>query len=254
MGKQITIGRGGNQPFAIHDPKVSTLHAFITVDDSGRMLIEDNDSTNGTYIYNGRVFERLYPNQPYKVTEDSMIQLGPDTRFHVRRLFNKIVNGGTAGNDRKAEEEKKKQQKPKRVDIKELRRVSEFYNRRKMELESKGSTINNLRSCTILITMAAGVAGTCISNLSDMDKSKAVIATVLSLVIAIVLMVTLLLIINHNQKKLIVERNENEKFYAVKYCCPSCGKSFRGQIYENILSERMCPRCKAQFYESDNKN
>lgn len=258
MGRQIIIGKEGNQPFAIGDPKVSRRHAVLNVDDQGNLMLIDNNSTNGTYIYNGTCFERLYPQQTYRVTGDSMIQLGPDTRFHVRRLLNPSVNGAApqkpAGQQQTQGNKPAQPKPPKRVNIKGLRLVSDHYNAKKMQLESKAGMVNNLRSCTILITMVAGVVGTCISNMSDMDKSKAMTATILSLVLAIVLMVVLLMVINNFNKKIILERAANDKAYAVKYCCPECGASFRGKIYENILSERKCPRCKVEFYDSDLKN
>ena len=256
MGRQIIIGKEGNQPFPIGDPKVSRRHAVLNIDDQGRIMLIDNDSTNGTYIYNGQTFERLYPRQSYAVTGDSMIQLGPDTRFHVRRLLAPAVNvvpGGQRPPQPGGGVKKTEQAKPKRVNIKGLRLVSEYYTNRKMELESKAGMVNNLKSCTILITMIAGVVGTCISNMSDMDKSRAMTATILSLILAVVLMVVLLMVVSNFNKKIIRERTANEKAYAVKYCCPECGVSFRGKIYENILSEGRCPKCKSEYYDSDLK-
>lgn len=79
------------------------------------------------------------------------------------------------------------------------------------------------------------------------------LVTVLPIVLAVVLMIVLLIFINNYNKKLIKERNKNEHDYAVKYCCPDpdCHVSFRGKIYENILSERRCPRCKSEYYEKN---
>lgn len=88
MTKQIVIGKEGNQPFAIPDPKVSRRHAVLYVDEQGgRMMLMDIGSTNGTYLFNGNQFVRMTANQQYPVSGDTMIQLGPETRFHVKNCW-----------------------------------------------------------------------------------------------------------------------------------------------------------------------
>lgn len=47
----FTIGRNGNQPFPIQGERVSSEHARVTIDEQGRWLLEDLNSSNGTYIY-----------------------------------------------------------------------------------------------------------------------------------------------------------------------------------------------------------
>ncbi len=249
MGRQIIIGKEGNQPFALYDPKVSRRHALLQADDNGRLFLIDNNSTNGTYIYNGYAFERIAPNTPYPVTPESMIQLGPDTRFHVRRLLNKSEGGGgeTGGGGKPVRE-------PKKVDIKHLRKISEDYAERKMELESKAGSINGLRSLTILVSMVAGATGPVITQIAGLEGTSATAASLGSIGVGVILMMILLMVINKRNKQIIKDRAANEKEYAVKYCCPSCGVSFRGKIYENVLSERQCPKCKVQYYDSDTKN
>ncbi len=243
MNRQIVIGKEGTQPFAIHDPKVSRRHATLYIDETTQvMTLVDNGSTNGTYVYNGTSFVRLCANQPYTVTSDSMIQLGPDTRFHVRRLL--------ASSSPAQVKTPPKPQKPKRVDIKPLRRISERYNNEKMELESKTATINGLRSCTIIVSMAVGVVPQLMTSKFDFGENGAFWVAIISIGLGVILLVGLLILINRFNKKLISRRNKNEHDYAVKYCCPECGVSFRGKIYENILSERKCPKCKTEYYES----
>lgn len=255
MSRQIVIGKEGNQPFAIQDPKVSRRHAYLNIGDGGQLQLIDNQSTNGTYIYNGSVFVRLYANQPYNVQPDSMIQLGPDTRFHVRRLLSPAVNAqpAAAAAPKPQPQPKKEAPKPKKVDISSLRRISDRYNATKMEIETKTGTINGLRSCTILVSMLAGVGAKMFSPDLGFGENSEMIGILLSVLLAGVLMAILLLIINNFNKKLIKRRNDNEHDYAVKYCCPECGVSFRGKIYENILSERRCPRCKSEYYEKNPK-
>jgi len=143
-----------------------------------------------------------------------------------------------------------KPQQPKRVDIKPLRRISERYNNEKMELESKTATVNGLRSCTIIVSMAVGVVPQLMTSKFDFGENGAFWVAIISIGLGVILLVGLLILINRFNKKLISRRNKNEHDYAVKYCCPECGVSFRGKIYENILSERKCPKCKTEYYES----
>ena len=264
MNNQIIIGTQGNQPFAIPDHKVSRQHAVLNIHPNGQYFIVDTGSTNGTFIYDGTNFVRLYPNQPYPVSPDTMIQLGPETRFHVRRLLEHRNPGPVAGHvhvghshlqemqpmqQRQAPrsvQQPKPQPKPqpKKVDISHLRQVSEHYDDEKMKIESKTGMINGLRGCTVVIMMLAGTLATFFTE--DGDK---LMSGIIGFGIAAILMVVLLWLINSFNKKLIQRRKENEQHYAVKYVCPECHASFRGKIYENILAEGSCPRCKTIFYE-----
>lgn len=238
MNQQIIIGTNGNQPFAIPDQKVSRRHAILSVQPDGRCFLIDNGSTNGTFIYNGSEFVRLYPNQSYPVTPDTMIQLGPDTRFHIRRLIPAPQPPKTP----------KAKPQPKKHDISHLRKISEDYDDQKMKLESRSGLINGLRGCTILITMLAGTVGTILTN-KDSEQHDKVLSAVLCMGVAILLMIILLWIINNFNKKLLRKRKENEQNYAIKYICPECHVSFRGKIYENILAERCCPKCKTIYFD-----
>lgn len=241
MNKQIIIGKQGNQPFAINDPKVSRRHAYLVIDDQGRMQLVDNRSTNGTFIYNGTAFIRITANQPYPVSPESMIQLGPDTRFHVKRLLAGVKKEPPV-------------QPPKKVDISQLRAISDNYSKHKIEIESKTGMISGLSSCMILVSLLAGGVSNVFTSSADLGENKTIWQAVLTIGIAAVLIVTLLSFINRYKKKLILRRNNNEHEYALKYSCPNCKLSFKGKIYENVLAEGRCPKCKTIFYDSSSKN
>lgn len=255
--KQIVIGKEGTQPFVLNDPKVSRRHATLTVDGgTGRMFLVDNHSTNGTYIYNGTTFVRLCPNQPYEVTPDTMMQLGPETRFHVRRLLSPVVSPGGGGGVKSGgvksggtgSSTPPPPKKPKRVCIKKLRTVSEHYNNEKVRLDTKMNTVNGLRTFSIVVSMLAGTGGKLISDALGFGENSA-LSWVFAVGLGVVLVSTLLVCINRYQAKIIKARTKNEHDYAVKYCCPECHVSFKGRVYENILAEGQCPKCKAEYYE-----
>lgn len=239
--KQIIIGKEGNQPFVINDPNVSRRHAYLNIDEAtGQMQLVDNKSTNGTFVYNGSGFVRLFANQSYDVSLDTMLQLGPNTRFHIRRLFQQQTPP-------------KKQEKPKtkRVDIRPLRIAHNFYNKEKIEIETKSGMINGLRSCTILVSLTAAGGGKLIA--SGLGIEDEITGWVLGILLGGVLMAILLTLINRFNKKIIHRRNKNEHDYAIRYCCPECHTSFKGKIYENILAEGRCPKCKTEYYEASDK-
>lgn len=238
----MIIGRDGNQPFPINDPKVSSRHAILNIGDDGRMWLIDNSSTNGTYIYDGVKFARLYPNKSYAVNPDTMIRLGFDTQFHIRRILPTPVHPLPDKRLGAAPQKKK-------VDISTLKKVSDRYTRNKIALESKSSFINGLRSFSIIITMVAGTGGTYITNhLATTEQGKE-LGSILCIGIALILMLILILLTTQYNKKLIQKKIDNERDYAVKYVCPECHVSFRNKVYENILAERSCPKCKTEFYE-----
>lgn len=235
MPKQIVIGRNGNQPFPLNDPKVSGQHAVLVVYENGQIQLTDTNSTNGTFIYNGKTFVRIQPHQPYNVTLDTMLQLGPETRFHVRKVIG----------------ERTPPPPTPEYDISHLRKIYNKYTETKMALETKSSTINGLRSLTIVASVVAGTAGLGLARFLGYDNDVLIQGIMTASFLAVTVTI-LLIIINVKSKNLIREKNENEHMYSVKYCCPNpkCHASFKGKVYENILSERRCPKCKAKFYET----
>lgn len=69
-----------------------------------------------------------------------------------------------------------------------------------------------------------------------------VVGTILALIISWVL-------VDMKSKDLIRQKDQNERYFKKKYCCPECGFHFGPRIYENILAEGRCPNnnCKCKF-------
>ena len=102
--------------------------------------------------------------------------------------------------------------------------------------------------------MAAGTVSTIITNNSGDDSDSKIMSSVLCIGIAFVLMAVLLVVFTNFNKKLMKRRKDNDHDYAVKYVCPECYVSFRGKIYENILAERCCPKCKTEYYDKNTQS
>lgn len=250
--KRILIGKEGNQPFAIGDPNVSRQHAYLLIDEqSGMMQLVDNHSTNGTFVHNGQSFIRLFPGQPVNVSFNTMIQLGPNTRFHIRRLFQSAhptANPATGG--QAAQQQPPKKAEPKRVDIKHLHQISQHYNDESLEINSQTQKYNGLRACTFIVGTISTFGGKILAaNLYGDDANEAV-SWVIGVIIGVALITSLLWFINTNNEKLLKRKADNEHDYAVKYCCPVCHLSFKGKFYENILAEGSCPKCKTIYFDS----
>jgi hypothetical protein len=233
--KQIIIGKEGNQNFVIPDPNVSRKHAILQIDEAnGSMFLIDNQSTNGTYIYKNNAFVRLFANQAYSVTFDTMIQLGPNTRFHISKLFQQ-------------EKKPSQPQQPKKVDIRFLRKVSDQYVRDKMQIDSETSNIATLGTLSIVISAVSGVASNFLVGAIEIQDTK--VGPIITIIIMIIGFSIVWKFRSIKTRKLSILKNKAEHDYAANYCCPVCHTSFKGKIYENILAERACPKCKTEFYE-----
>lgn len=114
--------------------------------------------------------------------------------------------------------------------------------------------VNGLRSGTIIISLLSGTGGKLLAYqlLGEEAENSEVYSWLLGVGLAAVLFFILWYSINQHQSKIIRQRTQNEHDYAVKYCCPECHTSFKGKVYENILAEGRCPKCKAEYYESKN--
>ncbi len=68
--KLLKIGRDASCNIVLHSAKVSSLHAELTLLNSGDMVLEDKGSTNGTYIMN----QRIQPGKPVNVKRGDAIR------------------------------------------------------------------------------------------------------------------------------------------------------------------------------------
>ncbi|QXJ35884.1 FHA domain-containing protein [Saccharolobus shibatae] len=76
----ISIGRSPENVIVIPDPEVSRKHAIISFENN-ELYLEDLNSTNGTYIYDGKVFQPV--KGKVKVQPNSIIKLGNNTVVRI---------------------------------------------------------------------------------------------------------------------------------------------------------------------------
>ncbi len=86
-GQKLTIGRDISSDVAIVDSKVSRHHAVI-FSKGGKIFIEDNNSTNGTYV-NG---EKITPASPFELDDGMEVSVG-DSIIVMGETKNKVTDG-----------------------------------------------------------------------------------------------------------------------------------------------------------------
>ncbi|HHW01232.1 MAG TPA: FHA domain-containing protein [Thermoanaerobacterales bacterium] len=81
-----TIGRASDSDIVIDDPFLSSKHALITKRGRG-MLIQDLNSTNGTFVNGKRI------KKPFRLKERDEVVLGDKKFTFLRRESHGIKNG-----------------------------------------------------------------------------------------------------------------------------------------------------------------
>ena len=66
----LKIGRDASCDIVMHSDKVSSLHAELTLLNSGDIMLEDKGSRNGTFIMN----QQIKPNKPVNVRRGDAIR------------------------------------------------------------------------------------------------------------------------------------------------------------------------------------
>lgn len=242
--RQIVIGREGNQPFTINDEYVSRQHAIFTYDETtGVMTLIDKSRPNvGTFVRMGNQFQQI---SQCNVDATTDVRLGPYFTFRIGQLFQ------TAAPKPSPKLEKPQHPKVEKVDIAYLRRVAENYEANKLQLEQKQASVNSLRTLTLVGTLVGGSITTILSLiLGKEDPRMQIIAAAIGLSISLIFLISLSLYCSKKSKEIVVNRNKNDKNYKITFCCPKCHVPFAGKLYENILAEGKCPKCKVEFYDS----
>ncbi|QGR19157.1 FHA domain-containing protein [Stygiolobus azoricus] len=76
----ISVGRSPENVIIVPDPEISRRHAIISLE-NGQLYIEDLNSTNGTYVYDGKIFQPVKGKQ--KIEPNSIIKLGNQTMIKI---------------------------------------------------------------------------------------------------------------------------------------------------------------------------
>jgi len=73
--KAIWIGRGTHNDIVIPEASISTMHAFVRIDEAGKFYIQDMMSKNGTFVYNQRA-PALGTGEPLPFSTGDRVRIG----------------------------------------------------------------------------------------------------------------------------------------------------------------------------------
>lgn len=212
--KEVIIGKEGTQRFAINGERVSRQHARITVTDSGDWILEDLNSTNGTYIINED--DELVQIKRMNITEFTRIVLADQTSMGFTFYAHHIL-----------EDDPKNYQQ-------EFRQILQIHEKAVMEkanIDAKLQKKNMMKFLPGFISALIGLVLTLLLPLHQKVYGVAVTA-----VFTTILQALINVYIGKDSKL----RTFNSK-YAGKLNCPCCSKPLSEIEFKN----QMCSRCKA---------
>lgn len=218
---EITIGRKGDQSFAITERSVSGKHLKATLLADGNIEIEDLDSTNGTYVDGQRIVKKM-------VSPDQMVMLGTVYQIRIGDVF------GIAPKDSVASE-------PEEVsEFAKLQKVYEDYEAAKIKLQQDNAKKQFLRSipgvATTLLFGLTFLLGDSVDFIKPYMGGFMVIGVVVSGLMAY-----------KGQQAMPVKTEELNKQFMIDYVCPKC-KNFLGFLpFENLKNRGVCSYCKTEW-------
>ena len=208
-GKAMYLGKPGSVPSS-----VSRNHCRITIDEQGKILLEDLTANNFMYV-NGTECKKRRNVQP-----DDTVELGPDRYKLDLDGIIKTVNSN------------------KQWHIAPLEKIYESYQQEKMDKQVKQAKINALSALPGILSMTS-------IGLSFAMPALRVPMIILAAVLAIFFFVFRFKKAEADPK----ETKRKEDLYREKYVCPNpaCGRFLGATPYKELLRNRACPYCKAKF-------
>ena len=238
MNIDISIGREVEGNGAILVPstckKVSRRHAILHWQD-GTVTIEDNESSNGTFVNGKRVAKT-------KVKENDVVWLGG-------------INGGDdcyQVDVKKVFESCRETEKKARTDFSEefadLKQIFIDYQKELAELKKKYTVQSQLP--LRIVSFIPTVVGAILAVLPGADPQNRIVA--ISVGGAITGLINILMLGKNTgtNDKLNEQITELQIKYEKKYCCPKCGMKYPFSTHwKKLEAEGKCPnpKCDAKF-------
>lgn len=211
---EVIVGKEGTQKFAINGERVSRRHAKITVGDDGQWILEDLNSTNGTYIIDEN--DELVQIKRMNITEFTRIVLADQTSMGFMFYAHHIL-----------EENPKNYQQ-------EFRYVLQIHDvaiKEKTMIDAKLHKKSMVKFLPGFISAMIGLILTFLLPLHQKVYGVAVTAVFITILQAF---------INVYVSKDTKLKTFNSK-YSGKLTCPCCSKPLSEVEFKN----QMCSRCKA---------
>lgn len=224
----IKIGRMGDQPFKINDLDVGRLHAQLTVHDDCTLVLEDCNSTTGTYINLHKIIRK-------RVTLNTEIRLGNNMVFKVYKLLpNALIDVIKLKNKEKIKQA-----------FQALEPIWNAYEHERAQLDKKTNRSILLNRMPYLVTLLSGIISGFFSSTLLVKIVVPGSAFILTTIVAFV-------IDKHGEKKRkeSVEKNrELESLLKESYLCPNpeCQKFLGNTSFDKLKHERHCNYCKCEW-------
>lgn len=219
----ITIGKANDNDFITNDPEVSRHHARLLSEADGSWLLEDLESTNGTFVNDSRIARK-------RLHRQDRIRLGTHCEVTLQELLK-------AGNDYSEE-------------FAQLKKVYDHYVQEKVRIQS-----SNQFKTRLLQSLPFALPGVVGVTIGFLGKGSSTLF-VLSLLITIVAPTIGIYFGAKQAAKIPAQLQALAHQFKIDYVCPKCG-TFLGEIpWESLLNRKQCPvsTCHARWAKEETKS
>lgn len=213
---RIKIGKAPDNDIVVDDAHVSRHHAQLSRNEEGGWVLEDLDSTNGTFVNGDQIVRK-----PVVATDD--IQLGD--RYHLN-----LAEALRQANDYSDE-------------FDALKGVYDNYIKEKVQIQA-----NNQFKIRLLQSLPFAIPGVIGILIGFMGKGSPTLFAV-SLLIAICAPTVGVFLGARQSAKIPQQLQELTNRFKTEYVCPKCG-TFLGEIpWESLRKRKRCPvsSCQARW-------
>lgn len=229
--KKIQIGRtAGKNDVVINKPDISNMHCSITQLSDAEYLVEDLDSTNGTWVNGTRIFKQ-------RVGLYDELRLSQNEVVSIAQLFSKPA----------APPPSQRTPLDYTKEFTALEDVWESYQKDRNSTTERYE--KKKRNTQVLITVIPaliffGLKFTLFKNLSselqnDISSSWILVSLLLNYVAATVI----------SNQSILKELQEMDNEFKIRYVCPNskCYSQFGNTPWKYYKRQKKCMRCNAQY-------
>ena len=212
---KIKIGKAKDNDFVIEDPQVSRYHAILVEETPGEMLLEDIDSTNGTYVNDNQIIRK-------RVSVGDKVAFGNCTL-----MIGDILKSANDYSD----------------DFARLKSVYEAYVKEKIRIQSSNQFKTRLFQSLPFAFL--GVFGLVYSFLGHANP----VFFIFSFILAICAPTLGIYFGARQAAKIPAQLQHLAGRFKTDYVCPKCG-AFLGEIpWESLYNKKQCPvsSCRAKW-------
>jgi ribosomal protein L37AE/L43A len=210
----IKIGKAADNNFIIDNPSVSRNHALLLPTNEGGWILEDLNSTNGTFVNDIQIQKKI-------IATADRVRFGNSETFSLQDLLH-------ANNDYSE-------------DFKKLKGIYKAFIEEKIKIQSSNQLKTRLfQSLPFAIPGIVGVIFGFMGKGSHPLFAISLCITILAPAVGIYL--------GARQASKIPQLLQNiTDNFKIKYVCPKCGL-FLGEIpWESLVNKKQCPSCKAKW-------